>query len=79
MGTARFPVSHLQWRLSLIAVSILAVLWLQAPRLVDEFQVDQDFRTFYWMHKFQEPALFPDDPANGITYYPISVLNWQII
>ncbi|RME48395.1 MAG: hypothetical protein D6796_06335 [Caldilineae bacterium] len=44
----------------MLVVSWLAVLWMQAPRLADPFRVDEDFRSFYWMHKFRNPALFPD-------------------
>lgn len=45
-------------------VALLAVLWLQAPRLPDPFRVDEDFRTFYWMNRFYDPALFPDDTSS---------------
>lgn len=44
----------------LIVISLLAVAWLQVPRLGDEFRVDEDFRSFYWMNKFQDGELFPD-------------------
>ncbi|MBN1991846.1 MAG: hypothetical protein JW953_04030 [Anaerolineae bacterium] len=53
-------IKRLDVRLILIIISLLAVAWLQAPRLADEFRVDEDFRTFYWMHKFQDPSLFPN-------------------
>jgi hypothetical protein len=56
-------------------MSLFAVLWLQAPRLGDEFRVDGDFRSFYWMNKFQDPALFPDDPLGRLSYADIN-LPW---
>jgi hypothetical protein len=60
-------------RLILVVVSLLAVGWLQWPRLGDEFRVDEDFRYYYWMYKFQDSALFPSDPSNY--YVPLS-LPW---
>jgi hypothetical protein len=62
---------RLNWRAVLIIVSLFAVLWLQAPRLGDELRVDQDFRSFYWMNKFQDPALFPNDQLRGYSYTSI--------
>lgn len=61
MAHAQRLFKHLDLRIILVVVSLLAVWWLQAPRLGDEFRVDEDFRTFYWMSKFQDPALFPND------------------
>lgn len=52
-------------RLILIIISFLAVLWLQAPRLVDDFSVDEDFRSFYQMSQFENPNVFPNDPLAG--------------
>ncbi|MCP4367644.1 MAG: hypothetical protein GY797_05960, partial [Deltaproteobacteria bacterium] len=46
--------------LLLVAVSFVAILWLQAPRLFDPFQVDQDFRWYYKLHQFQDHTLFSD-------------------
>lgn len=66
---------RLDWRIVLTIMSLLAVLWLQAPRFVDEFRVDGDFRSFYWMSKFQDPALFPDDPFGSYSYTDIR-LPW---
>lgn len=59
----------------LIALSLLAILWVQAPRLADPFRVDEDFRSFYWMNKFQEQGLYPNDQLRGHTYLTIR-LPW---
>jgi hypothetical protein len=48
--------------LVLVAISLLAVAWIQAPRLLDQFQVDEDFRAFYWMNRFRDDDLFESDP-----------------
>ena len=56
-------------RFVLIIISLLALLWVQTPRLSDEFQVDRDFRTFYWMNKFQDPELFPAGKLTGMREY----------
>ncbi|MCB0212569.1 MAG: hypothetical protein KDJ52_24710, partial [Anaerolineae bacterium] len=71
----------------LVIISILAVLWLQAPRLWDQFQADEDFRTFYWMSKFYDSELFPNEPRppyisfqllsqNVIWYFPSPAYGW---
>jgi len=72
---SQLPLKGLDIRVVLIIVSLLAVGWLQLPRLGDEFQVDEDFRSFYWMNKFQDSDLFP-------TYFEGYVeihLPWAII
>jgi hypothetical protein len=80
MAHTQHIMKRLDQRLLLVVCSLLAVLWLQAPRLVDEFQVDQDFRSFYWMSKFQDPALFPNDPLKGPSYINIHLLggDWPL-
>jgi hypothetical protein len=55
-------------RTVLIMVSLLAVLWVQAPRFFDKLKMDEDFRTFYWMNKFEDPSLFPNDSLGGHRY-----------
>src|SRR5690606_326728 len=32
-------------------------------QLIDPYSVEEDFRNFYWMHRFQNPELFVDDPT----------------
>jgi hypothetical protein len=54
------------------------VLWIQAPRLFDEFKVDEDFRSFYWMNKFRDPSLFPNDALGNNLYVDIQVPNGGI-
>ncbi|MEA3375496.1 MAG: hypothetical protein U9R72_04785 [Chloroflexota bacterium] len=67
--------NHRNLKIVLIAVSLLATLWVQAPRLADPFRVDEDFRTFYWMNKFQEEGLYPNDQLRGHTYVTVR-LPW---
>ncbi|MCB0162660.1 MAG: hypothetical protein KDI79_00450 [Anaerolineae bacterium] len=57
----------------LILLSIIGVAWLQWPRLGDPYRVDEDFRSFYWFAKFQNPNLFPYDPDIGTRYIEIPV------
>ncbi len=59
----------------LVILSLLAVAWLQVPRLADEFRVDEDFRYYYWMYKFQEPDLFPALPLPDNEYLIIN-FSW---
>ncbi|MBN1221443.1 MAG: hypothetical protein JXM69_21160 [Anaerolineae bacterium] len=60
MKDFKYRLERIDTRIVLVIISLLAVVWLQVPRLGDEFRVDEDFRSFYWMYKFQEPSLFPD-------------------
>ena len=57
----------------LILLSIVGVAWLQWPRLGDPYRVDEDFRSFYWFAKFQNPHLFPNDPEAGTRYVEIAM------
>lgn len=41
--------------------AFLLVFILQFPRLIDPYTVEEDFRTYHWMHRFQNPDLFQDD------------------
>ncbi len=52
---------RLDTRIILILVALLAVAWLQWPRLADEFRVDEDFRYYYWMYRFQDSSFFPEE------------------
>lgn len=58
-------IKQIDTRIMLVVVSLLAVGWLQWPRLGDELRVDEDFRSFYWMHRFQDEQLFPNDDYQG--------------
>ena len=68
---------RLDIRIVLVVVSLLAVLWIQAPRLADEYRVDEDFRTFYWMNKFQDSSIFPNDQLQR--YYVSLDLPWGTV
>lgn len=49
----------------LIASIVLSISWsliLLWPHLFDPFRVPIDVQNHYWMAKFQDPTLFPDDP-----------------
>ena len=59
MQRTQFASRLLDRRVVLIAVSLLSALWLQAPRLLDEFQCDEDFRSFYEMNRYQDASLYP--------------------
>lgn len=57
----------------LIVASFLLLLWIQIPKFGDEFRVDEDFRSFYWMRKFRDPALFPNDQLRSESYVAIPI------
>ena len=62
----------------LIAVSLVLLLWIQIPKFSDEFRVDEDFRSFYWMRKFRDPALFPNDQFRSERYVNISIPSGDV-
>lgn len=68
----------LTWTIILIVVSVLAVLYLQLPQLTDPYRVDGDFRSYYWMSKFQDPSLFPFDPTNRAGYVTINLFGMPV-
>ncbi len=46
--------------LALLLVMILSFL-VQWPRINDPFTIQDDFQKFFWMHRFEDPSLFPDN------------------
>jgi hypothetical protein len=60
----------------LLIGTLIAVFWFQLPKLTDPYKVAEDFRSFYWMNKFQEPGLYPNDQLRGSTYRRIN-LPWD--
>lgn len=76
-------VSANQYLLAAILISVIwsiIVLW---PHLFDWYRVPIDEQTFYWMAKFQDPTLFPNEKfgqlvdvelfSRSIVLYPISL------
>ncbi|MCA9973708.1 MAG: hypothetical protein KC425_26020 [Anaerolineales bacterium] len=49
---------HLWYALLLAAGLTLLILW---PRLANPYSAEDDFRNWYWMHRFEDPALFAND------------------
>lgn len=58
---------------SVLLLSFLLALWVQWPRLIDPFQVEEDFRTLYWIQAYADPDLFPNEPfkLRGVTVYEL--------
>ena len=52
---------NLYWLASILFSMLWAVILLW-PHLTDWYRVPVDGQNFYWMAKFQNSALFPDDP-----------------
>ena len=48
--------------LPLLAVALLAVLYVQLPAIKDLYRIDDDFRQHFWMARFQDPDVFSSDP-----------------
>jgi hypothetical protein len=65
--------------LNLLILSILAIFWIQRDRLLDSYRVEEDFRTFYWMNKFVESDLFPEDHLKTAnSYVDLKVLGKKV-
>jgi hypothetical protein len=71
MGLFRKHSAHFDIRLALVIIAVIVLLWLQAPRFSDPYLVDGDFRSFYWMNKFLDPTLYPDDRLTPEDYSTI--------
>lgn len=48
-----------------LLIGILVALRVQWPRIVDPYTIQDDFRKFHWMHRFEDPELFVDDPLTS--------------
>jgi hypothetical protein len=49
------------WLTLLISLTIILVAML--PRLLNPYSTEDDFLNWYWMNRFYDPDLFPNDPA----------------
>ena len=48
-----------------LLIAILVALRVQWSRLKDPYTIQDDFRKFHWMHRFEDPELFVDDPLTA--------------
>ncbi len=53
--------------------AFLLVFILQFPRLLDPYTVEEDFRSYHWMHRFQNPDLFQNDPTVSSRYLDVQI------
>jgi hypothetical protein len=44
-----------------LLIGLTMVFFFMLPRLLDPYSLEEDFRNWYWMHRFQDPTLFPND------------------
>jgi len=49
------------WLVVAVLLSILAVLYVQLPALLDPYRIDDDLRQHFWMARFQDSEVFPGD------------------
>ena len=61
VGPGKLLVQNYYLLLALVIATAFAV-WAQAPRILDPFQVEEDFRNLYWVRLFENPDLFQGDP-----------------
>jgi hypothetical protein len=62
-----------------LLITVLAVLWVQWPRIRDPYQIEEDFRVLHWMHRFDDRSLFEADPTVFTRILEWEIGPWQLI
>jgi hypothetical protein len=44
-----------------LATACVFTLLVQLPRIDDPFMIEEDFRNYHWIYRYQDPELFPDE------------------
>jgi hypothetical protein len=52
-----------RWLFLALLLATALALWSTWPDLSDPYSVQDDFRKFHWMNRYQDPGLYPDDPT----------------
>jgi len=67
MNFFKTKTQNRSWVLLLLALLLTTglSLWSQWPGISEPYSIQDDFRNFYWMHRFEDASLFPDDPFIG--------------
>jgi hypothetical protein len=62
-----------------LLLTLLFATWAQWPWLTDPYAIEEDFRNMYWVHRYEDPSLYPnvDFSRLGVTEYVIG--PWQLI
>lgn len=55
----KFKEEKYLWLALLLGLAITLIVLL--PRLLNPYSTEDDFLNWYWMHRFEDPALFPND------------------
>lgn len=55
------PQNAALWLAAAVLFSIFAVLYVQLPAILDPYRIDDDLRQHFWMARFRDPEVFPDD------------------
>ena len=50
-----------KWLWLALIFALLATLYVQSPSLVDPYRIDDDLRQYFWMARFRDPDVFPND------------------
>ena len=66
------PNSKKWLRLTLL-LTIVIVLIIQIPLLLEPEYIDEDLRFFYWLHRFANPALFEEDSLLGYQFAEVDL------
>lgn len=53
--------SSRRWLLLALLLAMILSFWVQWPRINDPFAIQDDIQKFFWMHRFEDSSLFPDN------------------
>ena len=62
-----------------LLLSMLFLLIVHLPRLLDTYIVEEDFRNLYWLHRFQDNTLFIDDPLVQQQVIDVALGDYQFV
>ncbi|MCI0520788.1 MAG: hypothetical protein L0Z70_11125 [Chloroflexi bacterium] len=69
-----------RWLLAiLIALTLALTVWSEWGRMGDRYQVVQDVQNSYWMARFRNPDLFPQDYFLGERLVEVNLLGRQVV
>jgi hypothetical protein len=70
-----------KWFWATLIIALSATLYVQIPAIVDPYRVDDDLRQYFWMARFQDPDVFPDDHLfyNIKRVHVIDVLGFDLV
>jgi hypothetical protein len=68
------------WLIASLLLAIIVAFLVQWPHISDPYAVQDDFRKFFWMHRYEDPNLFPDDPqiSSAIKHVDLGLFDLDV-